>query len=115
MRARRAGPKWSDVKKRLQSCGPPELRELVYKLFKLSAENQTFLAARLLDDTAGSSLLEPYRRRIEQTFYRRNGWPQDKLQLGAARKVIRDYQKETGDLPGTVELMLTYVETGTAF
>jgi len=115
MGARRAGPKWSDVKKRLQSCEPPDLLELLHKLFRLSAENQTFLAARLLDDSAGSSLLEPYRRRIEQMFYRRNGWPQDKLRLGAARKVIRDYQKAAGDLPGTVELMLTYVETGTAF
>jgi len=89
--------------------------ELVHKLFQLSAENQTFLAAHLLDDSAVASLLEPYRLRIEQTFYRRNGWPQAKLQLGAARRIIRDYQKATGDMPGTVDLMLTYVETGTTF
>lgn len=115
MGAKQAGPKGSDVKKRLQSRELPELLELVHELFKLSGENQTFLAARLLNDTASTFPLEPYRRRIEQVFYRRNGWPQDKLQLGVARKVIRDYQKATGNLPGTVELMLTYVDTGTAF
>jgi len=116
MRAKRsAAPKWSDVKKRLQSFGSPELLKLVREMFKLSAENQTFLATRLLDGTAGKALLEPYRQRIEQSFYRRNGLPQEQLQLGAVRKAIRDYRKATSDLPGTIELMMTYVETGTAF
>ena len=115
MGAKQAVPKWSDVKKRLQSFGPPEFLELVCEMFKLSVENQTFLVARLLKGTVGTSLLEPYRRRIEQAFYSRNGWPQGKIQLGAARKVIRDYQKATGDLTGTIELMMVFVETGTAF
>ncbi len=111
----KAGLKWSDVKKQLQQRTQPELLELLHDLFKLSLENQLCLAARLLGGTASTSLLEPYRKRIEQAFYKRSGWPQDKLQLVAARKAIRDYQKATGDSSGTVELMLTYFETGTAF
>jgi hypothetical protein len=35
--------------------------------------------------------------------------------LGEARKAIRDYRKATGNLPGTVELLMTYVENGTRF
>ena len=32
-----------------------------------------------------------------------------------ARQDIRDYQKATADLTGTIDLMLTYVEQGTQF
>jgi hypothetical protein len=38
-----------------------------------------------------------------------------KLKLGEARKAIRDYRKATGNLPGTAELLLTYVENGARF
>ena len=38
-----------------------------------------------------------------------------KLKLGEARKAIRDYRKATGNLPGTAELLMTYVENGTRF
>jgi len=38
-----------------------------------------------------------------------------KLKLGEARKAIRDYRKATGDIPGTVELLMTYVENGAEF
>jgi hypothetical protein len=38
-----------------------------------------------------------------------------KLKLAEARKAIRDYRRATGDLEGTIDLMLTYVETGTQF
>ena len=35
--------------------------------------------------------------------------------MGEARKAIRDYRKATGNLTGTIDLMLTYVENGTEF
>ena len=38
-----------------------------------------------------------------------------KLDLRSARRTIRDYQQATSDLAGTVDLMLTYVESGTEF
>jgi hypothetical protein len=38
-----------------------------------------------------------------------------KLKLGEARKAIRDFRKATGNLPGTVELLMTYVENGVKF
>ncbi len=38
-----------------------------------------------------------------------------KLKLGEARKAIRDYRKATGNLPGTAELLMTYVENGARF
>ena len=37
------------------------------------------------------------------------------MHLAEARKAIRDYRKATGNVVGTIELMLTYVEYGTRF
>ena len=35
--------------------------------------------------------------------------------MAEARKAIREYHKATGHVAGTIELMLTFVEDGTAF
>ena len=88
---------------------------LVHDLFKLSVENRALLAARLLGASAVRPLLEPYGLRIEHAFYKRSGMPQERLRLADARKAIRDYRAATGDLAGTLDLMLTFVETGTRF
>src|SRR4051794_17083170 len=92
MAAKRADVRGSDVKRQLQAWGQAELLGLVHDLFKLSPENRAFLAARLLGVSAVRPLLEPYRQRIERAFYKRSGMPQEKLQLGDARKAIREYR-----------------------
>ena len=113
--AKSSNPTWSQVKVELKSWGRPQLLLLVKDLFALSAENRDFLAARLLSHTSGGVPIESYRRKIDEAFYSRRGWPQDKLQLAAARKAIRDYRTATSDLAGTLDLTLHYVETGTKF
>jgi hypothetical protein len=61
-------------------------------------------------------LLEKYRRRIEDDFFAEDQWgiPQTPNMLVAARSVT-DYRQRTGDSLGTLDLMLTFVETGTRF
>ncbi len=108
-------PRWTDVKRKLNSWGQPELLGLVKVLFDQSTDNRSFLAARLLQDSLGEEVLEPYRERIVGAFYSRTGWPRPKLGLADARKAIRDYRKATSDTTGALDLMLTYVETGTRF
>jgi hypothetical protein len=49
---------------------------------------------------------------VEQ-FYLARG--EAKLRLSEARKAIRDYRKATGNLRGTAELLMTYVEQGAEF
>lgn len=115
MPAKKANIRWSDVKKQLQKWTPADLLDVVHDLFKLSEENRSLLAARALGASAAQPLLESYRQRIERAFYTRNGLPQEKLQLGDARRAIRQFRAATSDLAGTLELMLTYVETGTQF
>lgn len=59
---------------------------------------------------------EQCRQRIEESFFAEDDWgaPQTPNMLAAAR-AITDYRQETGDVLGTLELMLTFVETGTRF
>lgn len=113
MAEKKAEVKWSDVKRRLQSLEGAELVALIQGLFKLSVENRAFLAAHVLGASASQKLLHPYRERIERAFYTRGGRPQ--LKLSEGRKAIREYQAATTDPAGSLELMLTFVETGTYF
>ena len=61
----------------------------------------------------GGEILEKYRDKIVEQFYPARG--EAKLNLGEARKTIRDYRKATGNLAGTAELLMTFVEQGTEF
>ena len=62
------------------------------------------------------ALLEKCRQRIEENFFAEDEWgtPQLPNMLVAARP-IANYRQTTGDVLGTLELMLTFVETGTRF
>jgi hypothetical protein len=62
------------------------------------------------------TLLENSRYRIEEAFFADDAWgmPQTPNLLVAAR-LITGYRQVTGDVLGTLELMLTFVETGTRF
>jgi hypothetical protein len=105
-----SGPRWGEVRSRLAALSPGELIDVVHDLFTSSADNRRFLAARLLG--AQGPALEEYRSRIQAEFDHR--LPRDP-RLRLARQAIRDYRKASADAAGTADLMLTYVEGGTAF
>ena len=91
----------------------PALIALVKDLYDASADNRDFLQARCQAGEDSSPALEKYRHRIVEQFFPKRG--DGKLKLAEARKAIRDYRKATGNLAGTLDLMLTYVENGTDF
>ena len=105
--------KWSQVKSALAALDQPELVALLKDLFDHSIESRAFLFARFLADGVPDAILGRYRKRIVDQFLPKRG--EGKLDLRSARRTIRDYQKATSDLAGTVDLMLTYVESGTDF
>ncbi len=82
-------------------------------LYEAAAENRDFVQARCQTGESGGEALEKYRHKIVEQFYPVRG--EAKLKLGEARKAIRDYRKATGNLHGTVELLMTYVENGAEF
>ena len=105
--------KWPQIKSVLASFDKPELVALLKDLFDHSIESRAFLSARFLAGGVPDAILDKYRKHIVEQFLPKRG--DGKLDLRSARRAIRDYRKATSDLAGTVDLMLTYVESGTEF
>jgi hypothetical protein len=104
---------WSVVRRQLATWEKPALLALVKDLYDAAIKNRDFIQARCQAGESGGEALEKYRGKIVVQFFPARGF--GKLKLGEARKAIRDYRKATGNLPGTVELLMTYVENGTKF
>lgn len=62
------------------------------------------------------TLLQTHRQGIEDAFFAKDAWgvPQTPNMLVASR-LITGYRQATGDLLGTLDLMLAFVEAGTRF
>jgi hypothetical protein len=104
---------WQSVRRQLDNWSKPALIALVKDLYNASSDNRDFLQARFQAEENAGTALEKYRQKIVEQFFPRRGF--GKLKLSEARKAIRDYRKATGNLTGTIDLMLTYVENGTEF
>jgi len=104
---------WSAIRQQIAEWSKPALLTLVKDLHDASPENRDFLRARFDAENTGGEALEKYRRKIIEQFFPQRG--DGKLKLAESRKAIRDYRKATGNVAGTIDLMLTYVENGTEF
>jgi hypothetical protein len=104
---------WQNVRRQLNDWTKPALIALVKDLHDASPDNRDFLQARFQAEENAGTALEKYRHKIVEQFFPSRGF--GKLKLAEARKAIRDYRKATGNLNGTIDLMLTYVENGTQF
>ncbi|PWU08074.1 MAG: hypothetical protein C5B50_30375 [Verrucomicrobia bacterium] len=104
---------WQSVRRQLEDWNKPALIALVKDLYDACADNRDFVQARFQAEENAGTALEKYRGKIVEQFYPARGF--GKLKLAEARKAIRDYRKATGNLTGTIDLMLTYVENGTDF
>jgi hypothetical protein len=104
---------WQNIRRQLDDWSKPALVALVKDLHDASPDNRDFLLARFQAEENAGAALEKYRRKIVEQFFPARG--DGKLKLAEARKAIRDYRKATGNLMGTIDLMLTYVENGTEF
>ena len=59
--------------------------------------------------------LEDCRRKVANSVYRETKGRPSLPRFREAKKVIAEYRKSTGDLWGTLDLMLTYLERGHEF
>ena len=104
---------WSAARQHLATWEKHALLALVKNLYDAAAANRDFIQARCQAGEGGGEVLEKYRHKIVEQFFPKRG--EGKLKLGEARKAIRDYRRATADIPGTTELLMTYVENGTKF
>lgn len=104
---------WRTLRQHLAKLDKPALLALVKDLYELSRDNRDFIQARCHAGESAGENLEKYRAKIVEQFYPARG--EAKLKLSEARKAIKDYRKATGNLSGTAELLMTYVEQGAEF
>ncbi len=106
---------WSAARKHIATWDKPALIALVKDLYEAAAGNRDFIHARCQAEDGGGEVLEKYRQKIIGQFFSKKAHGMGDLKLGEARKAIRDYKKATGNIPGTAELLMTYVESGVRF
>ena len=106
---------WSAARRHLTTLDKPALLALVKDLYDCGAENRDFIQARCQTADSSGEVLEAYRKRIVEQFFSKRADGIGPLKLAVARKAIRDYRKATGNLSGTAELLMTYVENGAEF
>jgi hypothetical protein len=90
----------------------PQLIDPIGELHGMSKENQRFLQARLGDPV---KQLPEDRNLVADCLrpdvFRKNA----KVRITEAKRAISQYERAAGEPAGTVDLMLTFVEQGTAF
>ena len=88
-----------------------QLVNLIGELYRLSRENRRFLEARLGE--AGKQL-PLYQRLVSDCLFPDPLRKDAKIRIAEAKRMISQYERATGDAAGTIDLMLTFVEQGTA-
>jgi hypothetical protein len=104
---------WSAARKHLATLDTSALLSLVKDLYGAAPGNRDFIHARCQAEDSSGEVLESYRSKIVEQFFPKRGF--GKLKLAEARKAIRDFRKATGNIPGTAELLMAYVENGVNF
>ena len=97
------------IRKKLDAFDRASLLGLVHDLYDANAANRRFLEARLL---SSSTSVEKYRQLVADAVYP-DPFSRRQISLRDATAAITEYRRSTGDMLGTVDLMLTFIEAGT--
>ena len=100
---------WADVNVNLERMDRPGLMGVIRDLYEASNLNRRFLHARFVP---AAPVLEEYRRLVRDAVFP-DPFSQRPIRLRDATATITEYKRATGDLSGTVDLMLEFVEAGT--
>jgi|SRR5665647_268273 len=108
--------KWTEVEEILQKAEKKELIDLIRELYKHSVGDRMLINSRYLGEglkKENGKILEKYRKIIKEEFLPKKG--SERIHYSVAERAISDYSNALGDLMGTLDLMLTYVEGGVQF
>ena len=106
---------WTDIRKILKDAPNEALLDILKGLYNLSPQNKAFIRTLLLPGRQDTELLEKSRKLVIRAIYADTKGIPHMPRFGESRKAIRTYQKATGDVAGTLDLMLLHVERGTQF
>ena len=106
---------WPQVRGKLKEQTQEQWLEIIKGLYDLSPANKAFIRQRFSDSPQDAEFLEKCRRQIINAIYPLRQQYPDYPNFRDARNAVNAYKKATGDMVGTIDLLLTYVERGTAF
>jgi len=98
------------MKTAIASFERPALLGLIGDLYNFNPENRDFLHARF---SLGVDVHKPYKKVIEEALFP-DVIANDDVEIAVAKKAIANYAKAVGDSKGMLELMVYFVECGTA-
>jgi hypothetical protein len=101
--------RWGNVKAQIEGCDRAGLVGIIRDLYEANAANRRFLHARFVSE---ASARDEYRSLVRDAVYPAP-LSQRPIRLRDATAAITEYKRSTGDLGGTVDLMLEFVEAGT--
>jgi len=100
---------WADIKVSLDRMDRTGLLGVIKDLYEAGDLNRRFLHARFVP---AAPMLEEYRRLVRAAVFP-DPFSQRPIRLRDGTTTIAEYKRATGDLSGTVDLMLEFVEAGT--
>jgi hypothetical protein len=100
---------WADVKVSLERMDRAGLLGVIRDLYEAGDLNRRFLHARFVP---AAPILDEYRRLVRNAVFP-DPFSQRPIRLRDGTTTITEYKRATGDLAGTVDLMLEFVEAGT--
>jgi hypothetical protein len=105
--------KWPEVINALEMLGKNELINLIRDFYEHPAENRQIIISRHIKGKNKNWVLGSFQRIIRNEFFPDNG--SGGLQLDVAKTAVMDYSKGSGDLEGTLYLMLFFMENVVEF
>src|SRR5262245_56215444 len=102
-------PRWRDVKESLDKMDRTGLMALIRELYDVDGLNRRVLHARFAPDR---TTIDEYRRLVRSAVFP-DPFSQRPIRLRDATATIREYTRATGDVAGTIDLMIVFVEAGT--
>ena len=100
---------WANVKANLERMDRTGLLGVMRDLYEAGDLNRRFLHARFV---AAAPVLEEYRSLVRAAVFP-DPFSQRPIRLRDGTTAIAEYKRATGDLTGTVDLTLEFVEAGT--
>lgn len=100
---------WADVKVSLEGMDRTGLLGIIRDLYEAGDLNRRFLHARFV---SAVPVLEEYRRLVRTAVFP-DPFSQRPIRLRDGTTAIAEYKRASGDLAGTVDLTLEFVEAGT--
>lgn len=106
-------PKLSEVKSSLEKLSKKELIDIIMDFYEHPDEKRQAIISRHMKGKKSDWVLESFKQIVRSEFFPDKGL--GGLRSDVTRKAVMDYSKGSGDLEGTMELMLFFVENVVEF